>query len=72
MKASLRSIAFITSSLKRSSNYYNRQCAPLLKMSAITTNIAHNSGYNLLQNHLQRLRSSPTETLLLDGGTGVE
>jgi len=30
------------------------------------------SGNNFLRNHLSRLRSSPTETLILDGGTGEE
>ena len=64
------SIALVTASYTRS---YRSILA--LKMSTIANNInSEERGNNnhLLRNHLKRLQSSPSEALILDGGTGEE
>ena len=71
-----RGIALLTSSFTRASRYSSglahlSRANDRLKMS--TPSEGNNQGAgNLLRTHLDRLRSSPSETLLLDGGTGEE
>lgn len=62
MKARNGGIAFLTSCFSKTRLFINTQT----KMSIISP------GNELLQKNLDRLRSSPNETLLLDGGTGEE
>lgn len=59
MKAS-PGIAFLTSYLSKT------------RAALASCNVSMSAANDLLRQHLERLRSSPYETLLLDGGTGEE
>jgi len=63
MKARKGGIAFLTSYVSKTRTYMQQTSAQMSSASP-------NNG--LLRKHLDRLRSSPNETILLDGGTGEE
>lgn len=71
MKARKGGIAFLTSYLSKTRTLSASSYGPIQQtdVKMATTATPNNE---LLRKHLDRLRSSPNETLLLDGGTGEE